>query len=307
MLRRKFNSGWLLSLAVLAAFLILTLWLVDPRVSRLWLQTAGLAAGACLIALPLGTLLAVILVKTDVRGRRLATLLLVVHVVRAAVSGHGGMGRRFRHSRLAHAGHQSAPGARAVARRLAGRHLGARPCRGAVGRTDRRRRFASCRSRDRRRRRPLHIPVARAVARLAAPRRRSPSSLPPRGWPSWRARKSPSPISFRSARLPKRCTRKPRWAHSPSATRRPNLEDSLPLSALGLWLGLLLSTVIALATMLAAGTLVADLADATSRPPGFGGWAALAGPSRSCCGPSCCWSPACRWPTSFTKRGSEWT
>jgi iron(III) transport system permease protein len=51
-----------------------TLWLADARVARLWLNTAYLAAGACLIALPLGTLAAVAVFKTDALGRRLAAL-----------------------------------------------------------------------------------------------------------------------------------------------------------------------------------------------------------------------------------------
>ena len=54
-----------------------TLWLADPRVGRLWLNTAWLAGGACLIALPFGTLLAVAIFKTDVPGRGSAALLLV--------------------------------------------------------------------------------------------------------------------------------------------------------------------------------------------------------------------------------------
>lgn len=53
------------------------LWLAEPRVARLWLNTAQLAAGACAIALPVGTLLAVIIFKTDAPGRGLALGLLV--------------------------------------------------------------------------------------------------------------------------------------------------------------------------------------------------------------------------------------
>ena len=66
-----------LALAAVAAVALVTLWLADPRVGRLWLNTAWLAAAACLIALPLGTLLAVLLFKTDVPGRGPAALLLV--------------------------------------------------------------------------------------------------------------------------------------------------------------------------------------------------------------------------------------
>ena len=44
-------------------------WLADPRVGRLWLNTAWLAAGACLVALPIGTLLAVISSRRMLPGR----------------------------------------------------------------------------------------------------------------------------------------------------------------------------------------------------------------------------------------------
>ncbi|HEX3602060.1 MAG TPA: hypothetical protein VHU84_18040 [Lacipirellulaceae bacterium] len=56
---------------------IVALWAADPRVGKLWLNTAVLAVGACAIALPLGILLAVLLFKTNTPGRGVATLLLV--------------------------------------------------------------------------------------------------------------------------------------------------------------------------------------------------------------------------------------
>ena len=66
-----------LALAAVGAVVLAALWLGDPRVGRLWLNTAILAGEACLIALPLGTFLAVLLFKTDVPGRRPALWLLV--------------------------------------------------------------------------------------------------------------------------------------------------------------------------------------------------------------------------------------
>lgn len=66
-----------LALAAVVAVVLAALWLADPRVGRLWLNTAILAGDACLIALPLGTLLAVLLFKTNVPGRRPALWLLV--------------------------------------------------------------------------------------------------------------------------------------------------------------------------------------------------------------------------------------
>jgi iron(III) transport system permease protein len=53
------------------------LWLIDPRVGGLWWNSVKLAAGVCLIAVPLGTLVAVLIVKTDTFGRRAAALVLV--------------------------------------------------------------------------------------------------------------------------------------------------------------------------------------------------------------------------------------
>ncbi len=68
-----------LPIAAAAILLITTafLWLAEPRVARLWINTASLAASAAAIALPTGTLLAVVLFKTDAPGRRLFLTLLV--------------------------------------------------------------------------------------------------------------------------------------------------------------------------------------------------------------------------------------
>ena len=66
----------LVPLAGLALVALVALWLVDARVGRLWINTAWLVAGACLAALPLGTLAAVAIFKTDVPGRWLAAVLL---------------------------------------------------------------------------------------------------------------------------------------------------------------------------------------------------------------------------------------
>ncbi|MEX0613842.1 MAG: hypothetical protein WD229_17120, partial [Pirellulales bacterium] len=56
---------------------VLTLWRLEPRAGALWLNTAWLAAAACLIALPVGGALAVLVFKTDTPGRSVAGLLLV--------------------------------------------------------------------------------------------------------------------------------------------------------------------------------------------------------------------------------------
>jgi iron(III) transport system permease protein len=65
-------------LAILSGAIILgmvTLWQADPRVGRLWLNTALLAAGSSVIAIPLGTLAALAILKTNVIGRDLAAIL----------------------------------------------------------------------------------------------------------------------------------------------------------------------------------------------------------------------------------------
>jgi iron(III) transport system permease protein len=70
------TSSWFALLAAsLTALGFATFWLADPRVARLWIQTALLAAGAASIAVPLGTLSAVAIFKSDVPGRHLAVLL----------------------------------------------------------------------------------------------------------------------------------------------------------------------------------------------------------------------------------------
>jgi iron(III) transport system permease protein len=69
---------WTFFLAVGAAIVgMLTLWQLEPRVAALWLNTACLAGGACLVALPLGGLAALLIDKTDVPGRRLAGLVFI--------------------------------------------------------------------------------------------------------------------------------------------------------------------------------------------------------------------------------------
>lgn len=74
--RRLPTKPWFL-LLLLAALAALTFSQVDQRVGRLLLNTAWLVAGVELLALPLGVLLAVALVKTDVPGRRGAELLTI--------------------------------------------------------------------------------------------------------------------------------------------------------------------------------------------------------------------------------------
>ena len=69
--RNRGPAVWLLLISLLVLILA-TLWHLDPRVGRLWLNSARLASLTCLIALPLGTLLAAAIFKSDVPGRRIA-------------------------------------------------------------------------------------------------------------------------------------------------------------------------------------------------------------------------------------------
>jgi iron(III) transport system permease protein len=58
--------------ASLLASTFVAMWYFDPRVARLWLNSAALAVGATCIAVPLGLIAALIIVKTDAPCRRLA-------------------------------------------------------------------------------------------------------------------------------------------------------------------------------------------------------------------------------------------
>jgi iron(III) transport system permease protein len=68
-----FRKPWIIA-AGLAAAAIAAMGLLDVRVARLWMNSAGLAAGACGIAIPLGILTAIIIVKTNAPGRGLAAI-----------------------------------------------------------------------------------------------------------------------------------------------------------------------------------------------------------------------------------------
>src|ERR1044072_3646311 len=74
--RNRGHAVWL-SLLLLLVLILATLWHLDPRVGRLWVNSARLACLLCLIALPLGTFLAAAMFKSDVPGRRAAALLFV--------------------------------------------------------------------------------------------------------------------------------------------------------------------------------------------------------------------------------------
>src|SRR6478672_1616755 len=66
-----------LSLFLLFILIFATLWQLDPRVGRLWLDSSRVASLTCLIVLPLGTFLAAAIFKSDVPGRSAGALLFV--------------------------------------------------------------------------------------------------------------------------------------------------------------------------------------------------------------------------------------
>lgn len=66
--------------AGLAVGLLAAMAWQEPRVGRLWANTAGLVGGVLVLALPLGTFLALAIVKTDTPGRKAAGVLLAVMV-----------------------------------------------------------------------------------------------------------------------------------------------------------------------------------------------------------------------------------
>jgi len=77
MREKSFHTTLLVAAGAIALLGSVTLWQLEPRVGRLWLNTAWLAVGACLVALPLGTLAAVIIWKTDAPARKLIALIFV--------------------------------------------------------------------------------------------------------------------------------------------------------------------------------------------------------------------------------------
>ena len=200
---------------------------------------------------------------------------------------------------------ESAPGARAVARRLAGRHLGACPDSGAVGSADRWRGFA-----------PVEAEIEEDAATCATPlqaiwhitlRRVAPAIVMASIWVAIVAAVEISVTDFFQVRT------FAEEVYTQAALGTFGLIDAakrdglLTLSCLaaGLWIGLFLSTMLAFAAMLAAGRLFSQRADAPHQDPWIWQLGAGVGPRRLSCGPSCCWWPVCRSQTSFTKRASS--
>jgi iron(III) transport system permease protein len=67
---------WSVLTVALPLLALAVYWPIEPRGDRLWLNTAYLAAWACVIAVPLGTLAAILVVKINAPGRKMALLLM---------------------------------------------------------------------------------------------------------------------------------------------------------------------------------------------------------------------------------------
>lgn len=278
--RNRGLPAWTLLIAILILILA-TLWHLDPRVGRLWLNSARLASLACLIALPLGTLLAAAILKSDVPGCRVAALLLVgmLFVPLYLVTGawDAGFGVQGWHTlstnpHLAHepwlAGWRAAVWVHALAAvpwvvLIVGASL-----------------------------RAVEAEIEEDAATCAAPqkvmwhvsiRRAAPAIVLAGVWVAIMTTAEISVTDFFQVRTfaEEVYTQSalgtfdaanvgPPSRGGPVTTQpsTPTTDSPLPaISANGLWSGLLLSTILALTAIVAASRLFADLSDAPHRPP----------------------------------------
>jgi iron(III) transport system permease protein len=276
----SYNRGqavWLLLISLLVAVLA-TLWHLDPRVGRLWLNSARLAALTCLIALPLGTLLAAALFKSDVPARRTAALILVgmlfVPLYLVAGAWDAGFGIQGWHTlstnpHLAHgpwlAGWRAAVWVHALAAipwvvLIVGASL-----------------------------RAVEAEIEEDAATCAAPqkvmwhvsiRRASPAIALAGVWVAimttteisvtdfFQVRTFAEEVYTQSALGTFDVGPPSRGGPNVNNLIAPTSDSPLPaLSAAGLWSGLLLSSLLALTVIIAASRLFADLSDAPHRPP----------------------------------------
>jgi iron(III) transport system permease protein len=275
--RNRATIAWLAPLTLLVLILA-TLWQLDPRVGRLWLNSARLASLTCLIALPLGTLLAAAIFKSDVPGRRTAGLLLVgmLFVPLYLVTGawDAGFGIQGWHTlstnpHLAHepwlAGWRAAVWVHALAAvpwvvLIVGASL-----------------------------RAVEAEIEEDAATCAAPqrvmwhvsiRRAAPAIVLAGIWVAimttteisvtdfFQVRTFAEEVYTQAALGTFDANVGPPSRGGPLTAQPSTSESPLPaLSANGLWSGLLLSTLLALTAIVAASRLFADLSDAPHRPP----------------------------------------
>ncbi len=257
--RNRASAVWLVLLSLLI-LIAATLWHLDSRVARLWLNSARLASLTCLIALPFGTLLAAAIFKSDVPGRRAAALLLVgmlfVPLYLATGAWDAGFGIQGWHtlSTNPHLVHQPWLASwRAVVWVHA---LAAVPWVVLIV-------GAGLRA--------VEAEIEEDAATCAAPqrvmwyvsiRRAAPTIVLAGVWVVIMTTTEISVTDFFQVRT------FAEEVYTQSALGTFDTSGDLPaLSAIGLWSGLLLSTVVALAALTAAGPLFADLSDVPHRPP----------------------------------------
>ncbi|MCI0332609.1 MAG: ABC transporter permease subunit [Planctomycetes bacterium] len=257
--------AWLIRWAAVLVLAVATLWLVEPRVGRLWLNTLWLAAGACLIALPLGTLAAVAAFKTDIPGRRLAMLLFVgmlfvpLYIVTGAWDAGFGIQGWHTLSTNPHLAHDPwLHGWRAAiwVHGIAGVPwvvlivgAGLRSVEAEIEED-----AATCASPPRV---LWHVSLRRAGAAFVV------AAL-------WVAIVATAEISvtdfFQVRTFAEEVYTQSALGTIDSAERGASPAANSVISAAGLWIGIALSTILALASIVAAGKLFADFADAPHRP-----------------------------------------
>ncbi len=263
---RTFHAGWLILLAAAGVLAIVSLWHFEPRVGGLWLHTACLAAGACLLALPLGGLAAVVIYKTDAAGREFAGLLFIgmlfVPLFLIAGAWDAGFGLQGWHTlaALGEGGHE--PWLRGWRAAIWIHALAAVPWVVLIV-------GAGLRA--------VEAEIEEDAATCATPlrvllhvslRRAAPAFVVAALWIAVVAAAEISVTDFFQVRTFAEEVYTQAALGAFDFDRRDEPGGSLvAVSARGLWIGLLLSTAIAVAAIAVASRLFADFAGATHRPP----------------------------------------
>jgi iron(III) transport system permease protein len=264
---RGWRTWWLVGVVGVFVLAVATLWRVEPRVGWLWLNTAKLAAAVCLISLPVGTLVATLVFKTDVPGRRAAALILVgmlfVPLYLHAGAWDAGFGLQGWHTLVTnpHVAHEPwlAPGWRAAiwvhamaavpwVALIVG--AGLRAVESEIEED-----AATCASPARV---LWHVSLRRASGAMAV------AAL----WVAVVVTAEISITDFNQVRtFAEEVYTQAALGTIDFVQPAPADEGGAPLSAIGLWIGLGLSTVVAVVAILAARKLFVDLADPQPRTP----------------------------------------
>jgi iron(III) transport system permease protein len=263
--KREFRPMRPVFAAVVILLAIATLWRLEPRVGRLWLNTAWLAAGSCIIALSIGTVAAVALFKTDVPGRRFATLIFIgmlfVPLYIIAGAWDAGFGIQGWHTLATNPHLASDPwlhgwraaiwvhGVAAVPWVILIVGAGLRAVEAEIEED-----AATCAKPPRV---LWHVTLRRAMPALVT------AAL----WVSIVATTEISVTDFFQVRTFAEEVYTQAALGSFDFVQPVSGERASPVSAMGLWIGLVLSTIVALAAVLAARKLLVDLTDPQHRAP----------------------------------------